>query len=254
MPREVGDWTRDKLKILADYLPGYLQATTSAIERIYIDGFAGPGRNVLKRSRTEIDGSPLIALNALARNGTRFDRLFFIEKDLKLATELEGLVSHDPRVKVMREDVNDGLPTIVAQLPTRSPTFVFLDTDGIEPKWQTIQKIAAHRTELLVNFPLGMSINRNADSDKVVQYFGTDACRPLLSRRGPGHVRGLIDLYKGRLRELGYQYTTEDDRLVKTSGNRRLYYLLFVSKVDVAKTIMDWVFKQPDARGQGRML
>ena len=42
MPRRVGDWTLDKLKILEQYLPAYLSATQTAIERIYIDPFAGP--------------------------------------------------------------------------------------------------------------------------------------------------------------------------------------------------------------------
>ena len=45
MPRIVGDWTLDKLKIIEQYLPAYLTATQRATERIYIDGFAGPGRN-----------------------------------------------------------------------------------------------------------------------------------------------------------------------------------------------------------------
>lgn len=63
----------------------------------------------------------------------------------------------------------------------------------------------------------------------------------------------MLQLYKERLRKLGYKYTTEDDRLIKTSGGRRLYYLVFVSKVVPAKTIMNWVLRQPDSAGQTRM-
>lgn len=250
MPREVGDWTRDKLKILSAYLPGYLGATTTARERIYIDAFAGPGQNVLRKSRAMVDGSPLIALKAKAKNGTVFDRLIFIEKSQRAAAELEQLVGGDPRATVIRGDVNDELPQQVARLPKNSPTFVLLDTDGIEPRWETVVAISGWRTELLVNFPLGMSMKRNPDSQKVSAYFGTDACRPLLKAGGAGSERALLDLYKSRLDALGYHHTTEDDRLVKTQANRRLYYLLFVSKLPVAKRIMDWVFRQPDARGQ----
>ncbi len=256
MPREVGDWTQDKLKILSEYLPAYLTATTKATERIYIDGFAGPGRNELKKRHVVIDGSPLVALKARAKNGTRFDKLFFIENDHAVADELEAEVRAlgDTRAHVIRGDINSELPKVLTRISKRSPTFVLLDTEGIEPKWETVAALAPWQTELLINFPLGMSINRNAESKKVTAYFGTNECVPLLRKVGTGRVRGLLDLYKGRLHVLGYAYTTEDDRLIKTSGNRRLYYLIFVSKVAVAKRIMDAVFRSPDAHGQGRLL
>jgi three-Cys-motif partner protein len=78
MLRNVGEWTKDKLKILTSYLPAYLTATTSTLERFYIDGFAGPGLNRLASTGELVDGSPLIALDALASNGTKFTKLFFI--------------------------------------------------------------------------------------------------------------------------------------------------------------------------------
>jgi len=254
MPRQVGAWTQDKLKILEQYLPGYLGATTKALERIYIDAFAGPGLNRLRGRNLTIDGSPLIALHARASNGTKFDRLFFIERDPTVAAELRGVLKgrdQTQRVSVIEGDVNEELPKLIITLPLRSPTFVFVDPDGIEPQWTTIEAIAPWRTELLINFPLGMSINRNPDSAKVNAYFGTNRWRE--PWKSPRRTSALLQFYKERLRELGYLYTTEDNRLVKTSGERRLYYLVFVSKVDVAKTIMTWVLKQPDSAGQTRM-
>jgi three-Cys-motif partner protein len=257
MPREVGSWTQDKLKILQQYLPVYLLATTRALERIYIDAFAGPGLNRLRGKSRTIDGSPLIALDACARNGTKFDRLFFIEHDPAVAAELHDVLNtrdKTQRASVIEGDVNDELPERIKKLPLRSPTFVFVDPDGIEPRWTTIEAIAPWRTELLINFPLGMSINRNPDSDKVTAYFGTDRWRALWNSTRPGRTRALLQLYKERLAELGYRYTTQDDRLVKTSQGRRLYYLIFVSKVDIAaRRIMPWVLKQPDSAGQTRM-
>jgi three-Cys-motif partner protein len=255
MPRFVGDWTRDKLRILSLYLPGYLQATTSARERIYVDAFAGPGTNILN-SGVVIDGSPLIALKAQARNHTRFSRLFFIERDEASLAELRSNVTPwaDGRTaEVIPGDVNTELPLLFQRLPKRSPTFVFLDTDGIEPKWKTIEAIADWQVEFLINFPLGMSINRNPDSQKTLDYFGTDECLPILHGSRSGRTRALLDLYKSRLAELGFGYTTENDLLVKTIDNRRLYYLIFVSKVEPAESIMNWVFRQPDVRGQGQL-
>ena len=254
MPRQVGAWTQDKLKILQQYLPGYLGATTRVLERIYIDAFAGPGLNRLRgRSRT-IDGSPLIALDARAPNGTKFDRLFFIERDPTIAAELRDVLNtrdQARRARVIAGDTNDELPKLITKLPPRSPIFVFVDPDGIEPRWTTIEAIARWRTELLINFPLGMSINRNPDSAKVTAYFGTNRWRELW--KSPKRTLALLQLYKERLDQLGYRYATQDDRLVKTSGGRHLYYLVFVSKVNVARTIMTWVLRQPDSAGQARM-
>lgn len=256
MPRQAGSWTQDKLKILQQYLPAYLAATTKALERIYIDAFAGPGLNRLRGGNLTIHGSPLIALDARARNGTKFDRLFFIERDRAVAAELRGVLKTSDktqRATVIDGDVNKELPRLITKLHQRSPTFVFVDPEGIEPRWTTIEAIAPWQTELLINFPLGMSINRNPDSAKVTAYFGTDKWREVWNSTRPGGARELLQLYKERLGQLGYRYTTEDDRLVKTSRGRRLYYLVFVSKVAIARRIMTSVLTQPNSTGQIQM-
>ena len=48
------------------------------MERVYIDAFAGPGRNEIKGSGGTVDGSPLIALKAKGADGRGFDKLYFI--------------------------------------------------------------------------------------------------------------------------------------------------------------------------------
>jgi three-Cys-motif partner protein len=257
VPRPIGEWTRDKLKILEAYLPGYLQATTRTVERIYIDGFAGPGSNRLDTGEI-IDGSPLIAVKASAHNGTRFSRLFFIERDPANIAELRAALAEigsNDRCVVLPGDVNVELPKLLQSLPPLSPIFVFLDPAGIDPAWDTVVSLATRRTELLINFPLGMSINRNAmrSPARMDAYFGTPEWRQVFSSPGTGRVRRILDFYKERLATLGYTHTIDDDKLVKTLHNQKLYYLMFVSKTEVARKIMDWVFKQPDSRGQQRL-
>jgi three-Cys-motif partner protein len=256
MPRVVGDWTQDKLRILELYLAGYLQATTRALERIYIDAFAGPGTNQLERTERVIDGSPLIALKAKAQNGTKFDKLYFIENDGAILAELRETIAPidlDRRSEIIQGDVNTELPKLMQRISPKSPTFIFLDTEGIEPRWSTLEAIAEWQVEFLINFPLGMAINRaRPDSMKVFDYFGTSESLTLLESFTTGRSRALLDLYKKRLAELGFIYSPEHDRLIKTSGNLRLYYLVLVSKVEAARTIMNWVFRQPDHTGQQR--
>jgi three-Cys-motif partner protein len=253
MPRIVGPWTKDKLKIIHDYLPAYLTATTRAIDRIYVDAFAGPGRNVIRGTQEVIDGSPLIAMKATASNGSKFTRLFFIESDPSCVEELKELTSQDSRCEVIEGDVNQQLPSLMHRINRRAPTFVLLDTAGIEPNWTTVAAIAPWQVELLINFPLGMSILRNLDSLKTVSYFGTQECLPILRGSSTRRTRLLLDLYRENLKSLGFQYATELERLIKTPSNKRLYYLTFASKVNIGKRIMDAVFNQPDSAGQQRL-
>lgn len=255
MPREVGPWTKDKLKILSQYLPAYLNATRRAIERVYIDAFAGPGKNQIEGTDEIIDGSPLIALSARGSNGEGFNRFFFIENNPKAVIELrEQVAKANPvgRVEVIQGDTNIELPRVIRRINRESPTFVFLDTARIEPRWETIESLAPWRTELLINFPLGMAINRNPDSEKTEEYFGTPEWRPLWDAGRRSRTSGLIDLYVKRLISLGWEYPVSDPRLIKDDGNRNLYYLLFASKRDIGKQIMDSVFGQPDSSGQAR--
>src|SRR3989304_6973643 len=103
----------------------------------------------------------------------------------------------------------------------RSPTFVFLDTDGIEPAWTTIEAISRWRTELLINFPLGMSINRNIHSPKVDEYFGSSEARDIWNAARPFWQLELREYYKRRLKALGYEYSPID-QLIKAGGGQHL--------------------------------
>jgi three-Cys-motif partner protein len=256
MPRRVHLWTKEKLLILERYLPEYLSATTTARDRVFVDAFAGPGTNLVEENGQIVPGSPLIAARAAASNGTKFSRYVFIDNDPSNIQELKECLSKErlsAPVELICADVNTALPETIRSLNRRAPTFVFLDTEGIEPKWTTLEKIAPWRVEFLINFPLGMGIKRNQASPKTLDYFGTKECLPLLRSRSSGRDRALLDLYKQRLKALGFEYTTEDDRLITSNLNHALYYLVFVSKVPPAKRIMDSVFGRPTVAGQARL-
>lgn len=256
MPREVGPWTKDKLKVVEDYLSPYLTATQKATERVYIDAFAGPGTNVLERTGEIIDGSPLIALAGKGKDGRGFDRLFFIDDDADAITELRAHIARlgeSHRAETIYGDVNVALPRLMIRINKRSPTLVLLDTEGIEPRWETIESLAAWQTELLINFPLGMSINRNADSVKTEAYFGTPEWRGYWNGGRLSRTSGLIRFYLNRLASLGWNQQPDHSRLVKGDGNKHLYYLLFASKHTGGRNIIKWAFDQPDATGQGRL-
>lgn len=255
MPRKVGARTQDKLKVIADYLPAYLTATQKAYERVCIDAFAGPGANEIERTREVIDGSPLIALDAKGKNGRGFDRLFFIESDAAAVQELRAAVAERDgrnRAEIIQGDVNVELPRLMKRINKKSPTFVLLDPAGIDPAWETVQSLSDWQTELLINFPLGMSINRNPDSEKTEAYFGSSEWRGHWDHGRLSRTSGLIRFYLERLAELGWTEQPDHARLVRGDGNQYLYYLLFASKHKAGGQLMNWALAQPDSKGQTR--
>src|SRR3990172_6933805 len=103
VPRLVHAHTKEKLRILAQYLPVYLQVTKNALDRIYVDAFAGPGLNRIKDTGEDLPGSPLIAAEAVAQTGTRSSRLVFIEQNRETFGELAEALARrgaDPRIEL----------------------------------------------------------------------------------------------------------------------------------------------------------
>src|SRR5687767_9805749 len=83
--RESGDWAKEKLY----YAERYMSIFNGAMHRkwpsrLYVDLLAGCGRNILKNSFDEFDGSPLRA----AKLDNPFSDLLFVEHDAGLADAL----------------------------------------------------------------------------------------------------------------------------------------------------------------------
>ena len=85
--REWQYWTRNKLEILAGYLPAFNTAAKDrSSERLYIDPMAGQPTNREKITGEEFDGSARLALSA----NPPFTRLAFCEM-LDNATALNAV-------------------------------------------------------------------------------------------------------------------------------------------------------------------
>lgn len=65
MAREWSYWTRNKLEILAGYLPAFNRASQTSRERIYLDLMAGQPENIDRDMGEKFDGSSLIAMKPI---------------------------------------------------------------------------------------------------------------------------------------------------------------------------------------------
>ena len=274
--RSWGYWTRAKLAILNDYLPAFLQASSGkSDEYVYLDAFAGEGRGVDRLTGEEFQGSSRIALEATAlRADVRFTRLRYFEQESK-ARELQARFETEyPNrdVKVYGGDCNVQIPKALAELGHLrwAPTFAFVDPDGMEFEWHTLEALAAHKrgyrgasstkreykVELWLLFPtqgivrtlaLDAAKVRPEDEDRATALFGTDAWRAIYARRVDGKLSAkdakeeYVNLMRWRLSEdLGYNRTHPLE--LKNTRGGTIYHMLFATDNDAGDKIMAEIY------------
>jgi three-Cys-motif partner protein len=182
----VGPWAKEKLEALGEYLSFY----TTVLKKqghwlrgtIFVDAFAGPG---LSRVRTRekaaeppglfgpdpesdaaevefLKGSPRVALDI----ANPFNFYIFVERDAQRIAELKGLkAEYAPTrdVTVREGDANAALQSWLASGIDwqHYRAVVFLDPFGMQVPWSTIEALAKTKSiEIIINFPLGMAIQR----------------------------------------------------------------------------------------------
>lgn len=272
-PRDntVGPWAREKLDALARYLNFYttvLKKQSSWLHgTIFVDAFAGPGLSRVRtkeKTRTDpglfgpetesdpgeiefLKGSPRIALDI----ANPFGRYIFVERDPERIAELRNLKTEYASSRSITIHEGDANAALEAWLESgidwqHHRAVVFLDPFGMQVPWSTIVLLAKTKAvEVLINFPLGMAIQRllvrsgdiRADWQVSLDiFFGSPDWRQLVYREGTdlfgAKVRKvedsgqrLLDWYRTRLRSVFGQVSSA--RLIKNTRGNPLYYLIW---------------------------
>jgi three-Cys-motif partner protein len=265
---EVGPWAKEKLQALSRYLDYYTKVLKNQRWRkIYLDAFAGGGRAVVRADQKAdrqssklfeepdaeavelIDGSPRVALSI----ANPFDRYVFLDPDQRRVDELELLRQEFEgrrTIDVRRETAAEGIDWLTKQNVRKSTHrgVAFLDPFGANLDWGSVAKLAQTGLfEVVVNFPLGMAIQRmlpntgvvpEAWSIKLDQLFGDRAWFDAAYRsRAPGlfaddgrekkpdYLRNLLELYRDRLK--GAFGHVSEPRLIRNTRGAPLYFLVW---------------------------
>lgn len=249
----VGEWSKEKLQYLESYLSAFTKATIKARNKYYIDGFAGKGNWTVRGSLESLKGSARLALES----NPSFSKCFFIEKDIDRALALKKIAEEYPvrKSEVLCGDCNEKIKDVLNQIHPNAPTFVFLDPSGAHLKWNTIELLAKWKTELFINFPLFMDLQRNLPNnpsklqqwqiEKLNNVFGGTHWSDIYERKfkveGPRFSSfSLMEIYISGLQEIGYPFVMKSD-VIKNSNGANLYFLIWVGKKHVGEKIMKHV-------------
>jgi three-Cys-motif partner protein len=289
---EVGPWAADKLARLSEYLHAYTTILSNYhYGFVYIDAFAGAGRAYIRSQPTQesgqlalveeesieerqvIDGSPVVALKV----EPPFSLYVFVEQDAERLRHLEDIkeaYAGRREIRIHNEDCTQYLQRLIdnpeVDWKKRWRALVFLDPFGLQVPWSTIAGLAATRgVEILLNFPMGMAINRMLPRNagqmlpawraRLDLYFGDPAWysivyeerRDLFDRtvvKRPNADDLLVQWYRKRLGQaFGH---VSPGYLVENERGNPLYYLIWAGPRMVGKKIATHVLRQGRVRAQ----
>ncbi len=271
----VGPWARDKLESLGQYLDFFTKVLKNQRHwckgTIYVDAFAGPGRSRIRTKSNAPMGGLLVDLCAetdleadleaaefIAGSPRRaleianpFDEYVFIERDPARIAELESLKGEfgdQHQIDIRRGDASFEIEKLLQGNLGRAgyKAVVFLDPFGMQLPWATIERLAATRNvEVMINFALGMAIQRllvlTGDIPQEWRsaldiYFGSpdwyaqvyDQVDDLLGRRAVKFADAglrLLTWYRGRLKAVFGHVSPA--RLIRNTKGGHLYYLVW---------------------------
>jgi three-Cys-motif partner protein len=253
--RDAASWTEEKLMILDAYLTAFARACKRAGGWYGLDPFAGTGLNWSTTRDTALKGSALIALEAESPPATK---VLLAEKH---AGAFDALAHRTERFgdRAVRfsGDANEIVADMLAPVPRRAPAFCFLDPEGSELEWETVDTIAAHKrghspnkVEQLILFPTDMGFVRLAPDhpELVTGIYGHDRWKDIYERRSANKITPeqarteYVRLYAAGFTELGYR--TVLDRQIKKANGGPMYFLIFATDNVAGERIMDHVFDQ----------
>ncbi len=267
---EIGIWSEVKLDIIKEYASAYSTIMESwrrkkinRLSWIYIDGYAGPGYHVSKKTGERVEGSPLIAMNIQPP----FHEYHFIDTEPERANQLRELAGNRTDVHTYTEDCNTVLLRDVFPRAKRSDyrrALCLLDPYNINLKWEVIEAAGKSGSiEIFLNLMV-MDINRNAmrkrmetslqsKVDQLTKLVGDETWKDAGYREvdtlfGKDYQKVSNDEFAEWFRQrlinkAGFKFVPKPMPM-KTKNNAIIYYLFFASQKPTASKIVTDIFNK----------
>ena len=228
----MGIWSKDKHYYLRNYIGIFTKGMHKQWSTMcYIDLFAGPGKCRIRENEEEIDGSPLIALNA----EYPFSLFFFVDLNEGAIRALDQRIKTHPlytKVDISCGDANDQVSYVVDRIPDEALCLSFIDPTGLDFNYVALEKLATKKVDLMLTFPTHMALGRN-----LPKFLKTAQCK-LDDVIGDNKWRDfstefeILLYYKEKFNILGYQALqgVHEIPIRSPEKNVPLYSIIFASK------------------------
>lgn len=275
--RTFGKWTTAK----TDYLQRYIDLFETSMRnkpwcaRCYLDLYSGTGKYQVEGHNGFHLGSALVGLTTKHP----FTHYFFADKSQEnidiLSKRCEPADSLKKKFYI--GDANTIVQEVVREIKSidqnrskdqwPSLNLAFLDPDGLELKWKTIETLATVNKMDLIIYYSQSGLTRNfknfidsPEETEIDLFFGDSEWKTIYREnqqaKSLGLHRKLIDYYKYKLSTVGYVdiKDIEDgtEPLMKNSKEGPLYRLIFASKHPRGHDFWNKIIKK-DAFGQGKL-
>jgi three-Cys-motif partner protein len=272
--RTSGSWAEIKL----DYLNRYLDIFTSSMKAKpwrsinYIDLFSGPGKCKIRDTKRILLGSPLLSLGLT----NVFDKYFFVDSNQENIDSLKKRCCISPlfsKINFYLGDCNNIISQIINEIEKIDKLFIngkwsslniaFLDPEGLELEWSTIELLGKmYRMDLVIYYPqfglereMGKEIEINPPT-KIDTFFGDSEWRDLYKKWKSGKLPSihlaLMSHIQDKLTKLGYvdiKDSGSSPLMRNKKRNAPLYRLMLESKDPLGKQFWQEVIKR-DVHGQ----
>ena len=150
----VGAWAVLKLALVAYYIKVYTSIIRKNYPAFFLDFFAGPGLNQIEGTGDIVFGSPLLS-DRVPEPDRKFNKLILVERNPERSEALRKLL---PAANVIEGDINTCMDAVIAAIPssTATPGLVFIDPQGLEINWRTIERILTRWCDVLINYQTTM--------------------------------------------------------------------------------------------------
>jgi len=266
----IGFWSEVKLEIVKEYASRYSTVLAAQenpkLHHVYIEGFAGAGEHISRRTGEYVKGSPWNALNVVPA----FERYHLIDLKEERIENLQRIANGQPNVHFYTGDCNSILLEKVfpeVQYKDYRRGLCILDPYGLNLNWKVVQAAGQLRTlDIFINFPVE-GMNRNAlwrNPDKVPasgirrmnEFWGEetwkdiayDTTANLFGYPEKESNEAIAEAYRQRLmRVAGFKRVPKPMPMRNSTGSV-VYYLFFASQKDVAENIIVHIFKKYSQR------
>lgn len=255
----IGYWSEVKLEIVRKYAKAYstiLSRERTKFSHVYIDGFAGAGVHLARKTKGFVPGSPLNALLV----EPPFVEHFLIDLDGDKVAGLKRLVGDGDDVHIVHGDCNrilleDVFPQVRYEDYRRA--LCLLDPYGLHLDWKVMASAGKLGTiDLFLNFPI-MDMNRNAlwrnqagvsaaNAKRMTCFWGDESWKEIAYRDeptlfGPETVKldnkAVASAFRRRLQEIAGFKQVPEPLAMRNSTGAEVYYLFFASQKTVASKI-----------------